>query len=397
MPRTIRWWDRDITPGLLLLAATLLSFLLLNGPTADAFHHALEAPFAFGATAHLVINDGLMAVFFLFVGLELKREFQEGPFRDLRAAALPMAAALGGMVAPALIYLSIAGAADPALARGWAIPAATDIAFAIGALSLLGSRVPAGLRLFLLALAVIDDLGAIVVIAVFYTQSIAGWAFASAGLVFVLMLIMNRWGVRALAPYWLAAAALWGFMLLSGVHATIAGVLAALAIPMRREDGRSPLIAAEHVLKPYVQLGVMPVFALANAGVSLSGVGLSTLVHPVALGAGLGLIVGKPLGIISATFAVSALLQRPLPCSLSALAGISFIAGIGFTMSLFIGGLAFGAGELAAPVRIGVLGGSLVSAIVGLLVLRLAIPGRTDPALHQHEQDAQDVGIIEDR
>lgn len=398
------WRQRDTTPGYLLLAATVLSFALLNAPFGHALHALVEHPFALlrvGATAlpvnaHLAVNDGLMVIFFLFVGLELKRETVEGPFRNPREAALPLIAALGGMAAPALIFLLIAGG-QAAYARGWAIPAATDIAFAIGVLALLGKRIPAGLRLFLLALAIIDDLGAILVIALFYTTQLVGWALAGAAATFVIMLILNRARVSALWIYWLLGVVLWGFMLLSGVHATIAGVLTAFAVPMRRADGGSPLIAAEHALKPWVQLGVMPVFALINAGVELGGLHTDVFTHPVTLGAGLGLLVGKPLGITLTAIAAAALLRRKLPASVPQMFGVAIVAGIGFTMSLFIGNLAFSAPELAAPVRIGVLGGSLCSALLGLLVLRFTSGGETDAALAAEERSAEAEGVFEDR
>lgn len=373
---SIPWWERDTTPGYVLLAAAIASFILLNGPAGAAIHHLIEDPFTRLAVAgiakdvnlHLVINDGLMVIFFLYVGLELKRETVEGPFKNPREAGLPLIGALGGMIAPALIYLAVAGG-EPAYARGWAIPAATDIAFAVGVLSLVGSRVPPGLRLFLLALAIIDDLGAILVIALFYSTELVGWALGGAAATFIAMLLMTRAGVKQHWPYWLLGLVLWGFMLLSGVHATIAGVLTALTVPMRRRDGGSPLIEAEHALKPWVQLGIMPIFALVNAGVVLNGAGLETLLHPIAVGVGFGLLLGKPIGIMSATLLGALLLKQKLPTTLPRMLGLSLLAGIGFTMSLFIGNLAFGAGELATPVRFGVLGGSLTSAVLGLIVL----------------------------
>ncbi len=396
------WWDRDTAPGYILIAATLVSFLLLNGPTASAVSALLETEFGeiggHRLSLHLAINDGLMAIFFLYVGLELKRETVEGPFRNPRMAALPMIGAAGGMIAPALIYLAIAGHADPAYARGWAIPAATDIAFALGVLALLGERVPSGMRLFLLALAIIDDLGAILVIALFYSTHIVGWALGGAALAFGAMLAMNRAGVTKLSPYWALGLVLWAFMFLSGVHATIAGVLTALAIPMRAKDGRSPLIAAEHALKPFVQLAIMPVFALANAGVRLEGAALASALHPVALGAGLGLFLGKPLGITLSTLGAAAALRRAPPAPPLQLLGVSMVAGIGFTMSLFIGTLAFGAGDLAAPVRFGVLGGSLASALLGLAFLALTLRGGQpqDSDLARDEAIAAREGVIED-
>ncbi|MGE0830488.1 MAG: Na+/H+ antiporter NhaA [Hyphomonadaceae bacterium] len=400
-----RWHERDTTPGYVLLAAAFVSFLLMNGPFAAGFHHLLEDRIAglaidAGAKAlplnlHLIINDALMAVFFLYVGLELKRETVEGPFQNPREAALPIFAAAGGMAAPAFIYLAIAGH-EPAFARGWAIPAATDIAFAIGVLALLGNRVPSGLRLFLLALAIIDDLGAILVIAIFYTEQIVGWALGGAGVTFAVMLALNRAGVTKLSLYWLLAIALWAFMLLSGVHATIAGVLAALAVPMRDKQGSSPLIAAEHALKPWVQLAIMPIFAIANAGVPLAGA--QEFFHPIALGVGLGLLLGKPLGILSATYITALALKRRAPAGPMAMLGLSCVAGIGFTMSLFIGALAFGQGELAAPVRFGVLGGSIASAALGLIILTLTLrgPGRAhDRRLAREEELAEREGVLE--
>ena len=372
----MRWWERDTTPGYLLLLATVVSFLISNSQAADAFHHLLEDPFGriavFGVardfSLHVVINDGLMALFFLYVGLELKRETVEGPFRNPREAALPMLGAAGGMLAPALIYLFVT-AADEELLRGWAIPVATDIAFAVGVLSLLGSRVPGGLRLFLLALAIVDDLGAILVIAFFYTTGINGWALAGVALTFAALLGLNVRGVGKLWPYWVLGFVLWDFMLVSGVHATIAGVLTATAVPMRDSDGHSPLTTAEHALKPWVVLAIMPLFALANAGVPLAGVDSTAFLHPLTLGIGLGLVLGKPIGIVLSTFTAAAWLKRAPPANLSAMIGIGTLAGIGFTMSLFIGGLAFQALDLAAPVRFGVLGGSAVSAILGLTLL----------------------------
>ncbi|MBL8548530.1 MAG: Na+/H+ antiporter NhaA [Hyphomonadaceae bacterium] len=401
------FWGRDTTPGYVLLAATAVSFLLLNGPLEPAVHHALEDAFAriaVGAVTipvnwHIVINDGLMAIFFLYVGLELKRETVEGPFRNPREAALPIVGAAGGMAVPALIYLMIAGAADPSYVRGWAIPAATDIAFAIGVLSLLGARVPPGLRLFLLALAIIDDLGAILVIALFYTTNITGWALGGALVSFLVMLGMNRAGVKSLLPYWLLGAVTWGFMLLSGVHATMAGVLTALAVPMRAPSGKSPLVVAEHTLKPWVQFGIMPLFAVVNAGVPLAGATAALFTHPITLGVGLGLLIGKPIGILASAYAAAKVLKRNLPCGPGAMLGMACVAGIGFTMSLFVGTLAFGQGELAAPVRIGVLGGSLCSALVGLAILAASLraEGRVrDADLAREEEIAERAGIIED-
>lgn len=402
------WWERDTTPGLVLIAATIVSFVLLNSAAGEFLHHQIEAQIAglsvgIGEGAHplnlhVIINDALMVIFFLYVGLELKRETVEGPFKNPREAALPMAGAIGGMIAPALIYVAL-NAQEPAYLRGWAIPAATDIAFAIGVLSLLGPRVPAGLRLFLLALAIIDDLGAILVIALFYSTHLVGWALGGAAVTFGIMLLMNRAGVKALPLYWLFGLVLWGFMLLSGVHATIAGVLTAMTVPMRDKAGDSPLITAEHALKPWVQFAIMPIFALVNAGVILHGAGLDTLLHPIALGVGLGLVLGKPIGITVAYQLACKVLNQRAPGTFGQMLGISILAGIGFTMSLFIGSLAFGSGDLATPVRFGVLGGSLVSALLGLIVLwwccRKLTP-RVASELSREEELAEQRGVFED-
>ena len=406
---TQHWWQRDTTPGFILIAATIISFILLNGPAGGSLHHLLEDQIAglsvgLGAGAHpvnlhLIINDALMVIFFLYVGLELKRETVEGPFKNPREAALPLAGALGGMIAPALIYIAI-NAHEPSYLRGWAIPAATDIAFAIGVLSLLGSRVPTGLRLFLLALAIIDDLGAILVIALFYSTHLVGWALGGAAVTFIIMLMMNRGGVTSLWLYWLMGLVMWSFMLLSGVHATIAGVLTAMSVPMRDARGGSPLIAAEHALKYWVQLAIMPIFALANAGVVLHGAGIDTLLHPIALGIGLGLALGKPIGITLASYLACTLLKQRTPGTALQMLGIAMLAGIGFTMSLFVGNLAFGAGELATPVRFGVLGGSFVSAIFGLTVLALACrkpAPQTQSELSAEEKLAEQRGVFEDK
>ncbi|MBL8547686.1 MAG: Na+/H+ antiporter NhaA [Hyphomonadaceae bacterium] len=406
MTSTAHWWERDTTPGYILIAATIASFLALNSAFGEHIHHLLQDQIAglsigFGEGArplnlHLVINDALMVIFFLYVGLELKRETVEGPFKNPREAALPMAGALGGMIAPALIYVAL-NAHEPAFLRGWAIPAATDIAFAIGVLSLLGPRVPAGLRLFLLALAIIDDLGAILVIALFYSTHLVGWALGGAAVTFGVLLMMNRAGVKWLAIYWLFGLVLWGFMLLSGVHATIAGVLTAMTIPMRRGDGGSPLIAAERTLKPWVQFAVMPVFALVNAGVALHGAGVETLLHPIALGVSFGLVFGKPIGIMLGAYAACAALKQRAPGSPMQMLGVSILAGIGFTMSLFIGNLAFAMSDLATPVRFGVLGGSFASAVFGLIALGFATRG-APPApgvLAQEEELAEQRGVFE--
>lgn len=406
MSKPTPWHARDTTPGYILLAATALSFLLNNSLAGDAFRALLEAKLVADLTLAKFIKNALMAVFFLYVGLELKRECIEGPFRNPREAALPALGALGGMLAPALVYLLVSvhlhPAGDVEYARGWAIPTATDIAFAIGVLSLLGPRVPPGLRLFLLALAIADDLGAILVIAVFYSGAIAMMPAMISVALFGVLMALGRFGVTALWPYAALGVGLWLAMSGTGVSPTLAGVLVAVAVPMRRPDGGSPLIDAEHMLKTPVQLGVMPLFALAVAGVAVEGAGLAAaLAHPVTLGIAFGLLLGKPLGIVALTWLGSVLLKQAPPCSWIRLTGVALIAGIGFTMSLFVGALAFpDHPELDAPVRFGVLGGSLLSALAGLMLLNVVLPAGVAPdpktALSEEEELAESRGVLED-
>lgn len=407
-----RWWNRDTTPGYVLLAATALSFLLHNSGAGEGFRTLLntDVDFSFaGYDAHYtvvkLVKDALMAVFFLFVGLELKRECIEGPFRNLREAALPALGALGGMIAPAMIYLLVAvhlhPQADPEYARGWAIPTATDIAFAIGVLSLLGNRVPGGVRLFLLALAIADDLGAILVIALFYSGEIAVTPLAVSGAIFVALMALNWLKVKALWPYLLGGLALWLAMAKTGVSPTLAGVLTAIAVPMRRPDGGSPLVDLEHALKLPVQLGIMPVFALAVAGVTLAGESLAAVAHPVTLAIAAGLVIGKPLGIVSLTWLGGKLLKQPTPAGVAQMTGVAMIAGVGFTMSLFVGALAFPTHpELAASVRFGVLGGSTIAAVAGLWFLSAVLQRGPAPDPHTELSDEEDLaesrGVIED-
>ncbi len=406
------WWERDTAPGYMLLGATALSFALANSALSDAWKHLLASPvllvlpgYELNSTVKGMVKDALMAVFFLYVGLELKRELVEGPFRNPREAALPALGAIGGMAAPALIFLFIATQAAPGAqavyARGWAIPTATDIAFAIGVLSLLGARVPAGVRLFLLALAIADDLGAMLVIAVFYSGALNISALGAASVLTFALFALNWRGVKALTPYWVLGVFLWGAMAQTGVSPTLSGVLIALAIPMRRADGRSPLVEAEHALKPSVQLGVMPLFALASAGVTLANVGVGDVLHPVALGIAGGLVLGKPLGIVALTWLGARLLRQRPPASFMVLVGTAMIAGIGFTMSLFVGALAFNDEALEAPVRFGVLGGSLLSAAAGLMLLTTALARTPDAggasALAQSEARAEEEGVFERR
>jgi NhaA family Na+:H+ antiporter len=317
------------------------------------------------------VKNGLMAIFFFYAGLELKRELLEGALSTPSGAILPAVGAIGGMALPAAIYLWVAGAAYP---QGWAIPAATDIAFALGVLALLGPRVPVQLKAFLLAVAVIDDLGAILIVAFAYTGAISGVWLGWAAAAFAALFGLNRLGVRKIWPYAILSLPLWVAMQNSGVNPTLAGVLAAAVIPLRDRTGGSPLHDLEHGLRPWVLFGVMPVFALANAGAPLGAGLMAALGHPVAIGTALGLAIGKPVGITLAVLAAVMVMRTPLKITIAQLFGVAAIAGVGFTMSLFIGALAFSDPALTAPVRMGVYAGSIGSAILGLLILARALP-----------------------
>lgn len=325
----------------------------------------------------LWVNDLWMAVFFFLVGLEIKRELLAGELASARQALLPAGAALGGMVVPAAIYAAI-NAGDPVALRGWAIPAATDIAFALGILMLLGSRVPASLKVFLTAVAIIDDLGAIVVIALFYTAELSVTMLAGAVVGGVALLALNRARVMSIAPYVLVGLVIWVFVLKSGVHATLAGVATAFAIPLRAPDGRSPLETAEHALHPWVAFAVLPMFAFVNAGVVLDGVGLATLTETVPLGIAAGLVLGKVIGVYGSSMLLVRYTGTELPAGASRgqFLGVCLLCGVGFTMSLFIGALAFdGQGaDYATQVKLGVLGGSLIAAVLGTAVLLRQAP-----------------------
>ena len=328
-----------------------------------------------------------MAIFFLLVGLEIKREIVMGELSDTAKVALPAIAAVGGMVVPAAIYAWV-NWGDPVGIRGWAIPSATDIAFALGVLSLFGERVPVGLKIFLMTLAVLDDLGAIVIIALFYTSDLSVQALLLAGLALVVLLVLNRFGVTRIAPYILVGLVLWTCVLKSGVHATLAGVVTAMFIPARNpsDPAHPPLTRLEHALHPWVAFGILPIFAFANAGVSLEGLSFSDLLQPIPLGIALGLVVGKQLGVFTfAWLAVKLGLARlPSGVNFRQVYGAAIICGIGFTMSLFIGMLAFentAAGQVIATDKLGVLAGSLISALLGYVVLHLVLPrGRSSHA-----------------
>lgn len=368
-----RFFAAESAGGLVLMAAALAALIVANSPLADSYFAALHAVFAGLSVSHW-INDGLMAIFFMLVGLEIKREVLAGQLASWSQRALPGFAALGGMLVPALIYVAF-NWGRPDTIGGWAIPAATDIAFALGVLSLLGKRVPLSLKIFLSALAILDDLGAVLIIALFYTSDLSiPMLLAALGSIAVLV-ALNRLGVKKLLPYLIVGALLWFFMLQSGIHATLAGVALALCIPLGKpdEEARSPLLQLEEKLHPWVAFAVVPIFGFANAGVSLSGITADKLVDPVPLGVALGLLVGKQVGIFAmAALAIRAGLARlPDGSNWGQLYGVAALCGIGFTMSLFIGALAFpGTPELVDEVKVGVLIGSVLSAVLGVVVLR---------------------------
>ncbi len=374
----------DAAGGAILIFATLFALLLSNTALNTLYGGLLNTgisitvgTFAISKPLLLWINDGLMAVFFLLVGLELKREVLEGELSDRKRAALPVIAAIGGILVPALVYWWFNGH-DAEAIRGWAIPAATDIAFALGILALLGSRVPVALKVFLLAVAIIDDLAAIIIIALFYTAELSVTSLMVAGAGVAALAALNRAGVTRLAPYILVGAIVWVFLLKSGVHATLAGVVTALFVPHARhraEDKDTVLVHTEHELKPWVLLGIMPLFAFANAGVDLRTLSAEAMFGTISLGIAAGLFIGKPLGIIAFVWlAVQAGLARlPAGVSWQQMLGVALLAGIGFTMSLFIGTLAFSDTEAAASVRIGVLAGSMFSGVAGYIILRQSL------------------------
>ncbi|WP_085316779.1 Na+/H+ antiporter NhaA [Derxia lacustris] len=374
----------ELAGGTLLMLAAVAGLVIANSPWSGHYEALLALPgeirvgsFVLAKPALVWVNDLWMAAFFLYVGCEIKREILVGQLSSASRLALPALAALGGMVVPAAIYAFI-NRADALAIQGWAIPSATDIAFALGVLTLLGSRVPASLRVFLTAVAIIDDLGAIVVIALFYTADLSLPMLAGSAVCLLLLFALNRLGVRALSAYLLVGAVLWVCVLKSGVHATLAGVATALAVPLR--DGKPgeepPLEALEHALAPWIAFLVLPVFAFLNAGVSLAGVSVDSLLAPVALGIVLGLVVGKTLGVLGASALAVALGIARLPDGMrwSQQLGAAVLCGIGFTMSLFIGSLAFAGagGDYEQQLKLGVLAGSVIAAALGCGVLLLA-------------------------
>jgi len=374
--------NNEASGGLVLMGAAALALVVANSPASGSYFAALHSH-VLGLSVLHWINDALMAVFFLLVGLEIKREMLDGRLSTWPRRALPGIAALGGMIVPALIYLAFNAGPD-GQTRGWAIPAATDIAFALGVLSLLGPRVPISLKVFLTALAILDDLGAVLIIAVFYTGDLNLYALGGAVFVLVLLQGLNRAGFADLRPYLLLGVVLWVLVLLSGVHATLAGVALALMIPLRAspgkpEDTTSPLHRLEHALQPWVAFLIVPVFGFANAGVSFAGMSVASLLNPVPLGVALGLFAGKQLGVFAFSWVAIRMDWADLPANATwaQFYGVALLCGIGFTMSLFIGLLAFPtSAELQDATKLGVLLGSVLSGAVGAALLCLAKPER---------------------
>jgi len=373
-----RFLEAQTSAGLVLMGAAAIALVIANSPL-EATYASLLHMYVGPLSVQHWINDGLMALFFLLVGLEIKREVVDGQLSTWPRRVLPGLAAAGGMLVPALIYLSFNNGDT---SRGWAIPAATDIAFALGVISLLGKRVPASLRVFLTALAIIDDLGAVLIIALFYTSQLSIPYLAAAGGVLVILFLLGRLGVSSLLPYLLLGVFLWAFVLLSGIHATLAGVMLAFMIPVTRKNvdvadkaDDTPLHRLEHALHLPVSFLILPIFGLANAGVAFLGLPAEALAAPVTLGVGLGLLAGKLVGVFGSSMIAIRLRWADMPAYAGTLqlVGVSLLCGIGFTMSLFITPLAFPGSELLqTEAKIGVLIGSLAAGVLGYLLLSIA-------------------------
>ena len=368
--------------GIVLIIAATLALIIANSPLAGGYFSTLETKlnlsygaFEINKPLALWINDGLMAIFFFLIGLEVKREIISGQLSSWNKASLPLAAAIGGMAIPALLFVGL-NYSHPENINGWAIPAATDIAFALGILSLLGPRVPVAMKALLLAIAVIDDIGAITVIALFYTGEIKTDMLLAGAATLAVLFVVGRMRIRSAIPYILISVVMWVFVLKSGVHATLAGVSAAMMVPVVARDGTHLVEKFEHGLHPWVAFVIIPIFGFANAGVSLGGIALSDLLAPLPLGIALGLLVGKQIGIFGfAWLAVKAgLAQLPDGVGWIKIYGLSLLAGIGFTMSLFIGNLAFADPAMIAAVKLGVLSGSLIAAVAGFAILKAMLP-----------------------
>ena len=376
--------ELESSAGIILVATAILALIISNTPWELYYHAFFTLPLSIqlgtltlSKPVLLWINDGFMAVFFLLVGLEIKREMFEGELNNLRKASLPAFAAIGGMVVPALIYIYF-NHGNPVAMKGWAIPTATDIAFSLGILAILGSRIPVSLKIFLTALAIFDDIGAIGIIAIFYTDSISIQMLLSAAGLIIALMLLNRFKVTRFEPYFLIGIVLWVCVLKSGVHATLAGLVLAFSIPLKdpKRPSRSPLRDWEHKLHPWVAFGILPLFAFANAGISFKGLTIHHFIGPVPIGIVCGLFFGKQIGIWCASYFAIKMgwAKKPKGTTGLSIYGIGLLAGVGFTMSLFIGSLAFGkiGGNYPALVRVGVMVGSLVSGLMGYLILRWA-------------------------
>ena len=383
LSKPFKWFFQlEAASGLVLLIAAIIALVISNSNLSELYFNTLEQYLFIGVnnfglklSVHHWINDLLMAIFFFFVTLEIKREFIQGELSNLKKALLPIIGAVGGMVIPALVYVSI-NLGNSETLNGWAIPSATDIAFSLGILSLLGSRVPISLKIFLTALAIIDDLGAILIIAFFYSGDLSISYLSLILISYILLLILNKFGIKKFIPYLIIGSFMWFFTYKSGIHATIAGVLLASTIPHRaKEKDFSLLIKLEHAISPYVAFIIMPIFAFANAGVNLTGLSFSSLLAPVPLGILLGLFVGKQVGVMVISYLAVKLgaAQMPDKSNWLSLYGVSILTGIGFTMSLFVGNLAFVENtQYMDGVKIGVLSGSLLSTIFGYFILLYA-------------------------
>ena len=378
-----RFFQLEAASGLLLIAAAALALIINNSSLSWLYSGLLDTPVVAQIGALKIakplllwINDGLMAMFFLLIGLEVKREVLDGQLSNPSQIVLPGAAAIGGMVVPALLYWFL-NREDPAALGGWAIPMATDIAFALGVLALLGKRVPVSLKLFLMTLAIIDDLGAIIVIAIFYSGTLSTLSLALAAACIIALIAMNRLGVVKLGPYMIVGLILWVCVLKSGVHATLAGVTLAFCIPLRTKNAEtSPLLTLEHALHPWVAYGILPLFAFANAGLSLSGVTVESFTHHVPMGIATGLLLGKTVGVFGLTWLAVKIGIAALPqgANWGHVLGVAILCGIGFTMSLFVGSLAFepGVSDYAGMDRMGILTGSILAALIGYAVTAMA-------------------------
>lgn len=402
-PRSVvrAFLESEAAGGIVLMVAAALALIIANSELGDTYRAWLNVETGpvltekLGPMTPLLwINDGLMAIFFLYVGLEIKREFVDGRLSTWPQRRLPAVAALAGMAVPAIVYLAVTSG-NPELTRGWAIPAATDIAFAIGVLALLGKRAPTSLKLFLVTVAIIDDMGAVTIIALFYTASLKMPALAAAAGIFIALMMLNRMGVRSLWIYAIGFALLWYATLLSGVHATIAGVLAAFAIPIVRTPGApdsavSPLHRLEHALHSPVAFFIVPLFGFANAGVAISVLTMEQIFSPLTLGIAAGLFIGKQVGIFGAILLAvkSGFAAKPRGATWLQIYAVAILCGIGFTMSLFIGGLAFYNPVLVEEAKIGILGGSILSALVGYTILRIA-PLHPGHAAELAQQEAE--------